>query len=50
MKRLLGLLLVMVGCGESVDASKLVERGGLTYVGDSKTPYTGVSVWKDENG
>ena len=52
MKRLLGLLLVigMVGCGGTVDASKLVKRDGLTYEGDSETPFTGVAVDKYENG
>ena len=52
MKRLLGLLLVvgMVGCGETVDAAKLVERGGLMYEGDSETPLTGVVVSKHDNG
>ena len=52
MKRLLGLLLVMgmVGCGRTVDAPKLVERDGLTYEGDSETPFTGISVNKHENG
>ena len=52
MKRLLGLLLVMgmVGCGGSVDASKLVNRDGLMYEGDSETPFTGVAVEKYENG
>ena len=46
MKRLLGLLLVMGmgGCGGSVDASKLVNRDGLMYEGDSETPFTGVAV------
>ena len=53
MKRLLGLLLVMgmVGCGgKTVDASKLVERDGLMYEGDSETPFTGGVVAKHENG
>ena len=52
MKRLLGLLLVMglVGCGKTVDFSKLVERDGLMYEGDSETPFTGVVVRKYENG
>ena len=52
MKRLLGLLLVMgmVGCGKTVDFSKLVERDGLWYEGDSETPFTGVAVDKYENG
>ena len=53
MKRLLGLLLVMgmVGCGQkTVDASKLVERDGLTYEGDSKTPFTGVAISKYYSG
>ena len=52
MKRLLGLLLVMgmVGCGKTVDASKLVERDGLMYEGDSETPFTGTVVSKHENG
>ncbi len=52
MKRLLGLLLVMgmVGCGGTVDFSKLVERDGLMYEGDSETPFTGVMVAKHENG
>ena len=52
MKRLLGLLLVMgmVGCGQTVDASKLVQRDGLTYEGDSETPFTGVVVSKHDNG
>ena len=51
MKRLLGLLLVMgmVGCGKTVDASKLVERDGLMYEGDSETPFTGGVVAKHEN-
>ncbi len=54
MKRLLGLLLAMgmVGCGggKTVDFSKLVERDGLWYEGDSETPFTGVVVRKHENG
>ena len=52
MKRLLGLLLVMgiVVCGVTVDNSKYVERDGLWYEGDSKTPFTGVVVYKHENG
>ena len=53
MKRLLGLLLVMgmVGCGKTVDASKLVKRNDrLTYEGDSETPFTGVGVRKHKNG
>ena len=50
MKRLLGLLLGMVGCGGTVDELKLVERDGLAYEGDSETPFTGVSVEKYENG
>ena len=51
MKRLLGLLLVMgmVGCGTTVDSSKLVRRGGLTYEGDGETPFTGVARSKYEN-
>ena len=48
MKRL--LVMGMVGCGRTVDESKLVERDGLAYEGDSETPFTGVSVKKDENG
>ncbi|MBB74421.1 MAG: membrane-binding protein, partial [Planctomycetaceae bacterium] len=39
-----------VGCGVTVDGSKLVERDGLWYEGDSETPFTGVSVEKYENG
>ena len=35
---------------QTVDASKLVERGGLFYEGDSETPFTGVAVTKHENG
>ena len=52
MKRLLGLLLVMgmVGCGGTVDSSKLVQRDGLMYEGDSKTPFTGVTVSWWNNG
>ena len=52
MKRLLGLLLVMgmVGCGGTVDSSKLVQRDGLMYEGDSKTPFTGVTVSWRNNG
>ena len=50
MKRLLGLLLVMVGCGGTVDQSKLVQRDELMYEGDSETPFTGVAVDKHENG
>jgi antitoxin component YwqK of YwqJK toxin-antitoxin module len=55
MKTLLGLLLVMgmVGCGggKAVDAPKWVKkRDGLTYEGDSETPFTGVAVYKHENG
>ncbi|MEE3372652.1 MAG: toxin-antitoxin system YwqK family antitoxin [Planctomycetota bacterium] len=48
MKRLLGLLLVMgmVGCGKTVPVSELVRKDGLMYVGDSKTPFTGVAVDK----
>ena len=47
MKRLL-LVMGMVGCGRTVDKSKLVERDGLAYEGDSETPFTGVLVEKDE--
>ena len=52
MKRLLGLLLVMgmVGCGKTVDPSKLVLRDGLMYEGDSETPFTGVAVKKYDSG
>ena len=52
MKRLLGLLLVMgmVGCGETVDASKLVEIDGLTYEGGSEAPFTGVAISKYDSG
>ena len=35
---------------QTVDASKLVKRGGLFYEGDSETPFTGVAVTKHENG
>ena len=78
MKRLVGLLLVMVGCGGGdaaplaggaalpatpnkpqakvdeppvqADLSKLVERDGVRYEGDSETPFTGVAVAKYANG
>ena len=52
MKRLLGLLLVMVGCGggKTVDAPKWVERDGWTYEANGETPFTGVRVEKHENG
>jgi antitoxin component YwqK of YwqJK toxin-antitoxin module len=40
----------IVGCGETVDASKLVGIDGLKYEGDSKTPFTGVAVEKRANG
>ena len=40
----------IVGCGETVDASKLVGIDGLKYEGDSKTPFTGVEVGKHANG
>ena len=35
---------------QTVDLSKLVERDGLRYEGDSETPFTGVAVYKHENG
>ena len=35
---------------QTVDFSKLVERDGLMYEGDSETPFTGVMVSKHENG
>ena len=35
---------------QTVDASKLVNRDGLAYEGDSETPFTGVMVEKHENG
>ena len=35
---------------QTVDFSKLVERDGLMYEGDSETPFTGVVVEKHENG
>jgi hypothetical protein len=35
---------------QTVDVSKLVERDGLLYEGDSETPFTGVAVEKHENG
>ena len=52
MKRLLGLLLVMgmVGCGKTVDGSKVVVRDGLVYEINSETPFTGDVVSKYENG
>jgi len=52
MKRLLGLLLVLgvVGCGKTVNKTKTVERGGLTYEINSETPFTGVAVNKYESG
>ena len=35
---------------QTVDLSKLVERDGVMYEGDSETPFTGVRVEKHENG
>ena len=35
---------------QTVDLSKLVERDGVMYEGDSETPFTGVVVKKHENG
>ena len=35
---------------QAVDASKLVERDGLPDEDDSETPFTGVVVYKDDNG
>ena len=35
---------------QTVDGSKLVERDGLIYEGDSETPFTGFVVYKYENG
>ena len=35
---------------QAVDASKLVQKGGLTYERNSKTPFTGLMVAKHENG
>ena len=35
---------------QAVDFSKLVERDGLWYEGDSETPFTGVAVVRYENG
>ena len=35
---------------QTVDPSKLVNRDGLMYEGDSKTPFTGVVVEKHANG
>ena len=35
---------------QTVDSSKLIERDGLMYEGDSETPFTGVMVHKHENG
>ena len=35
---------------QAVDISKMVERGGLAYEGDSETPFTGVAGDKHENG
>ncbi len=49
MKRLL-LVMGIVGCGQTVDLSKLVDRGGLRYEINSETPFTGVAVYKHENG
>ena len=55
MKRLLGLVMGMVGCGGGApdwvsEDGKWVERDGLTYEGDIETPFTGVAVEKHENG
>ena len=33
-----------------LDASEVVDRGGLKYVVNSETPFTGVMVNKHENG
>ena len=49
MKRLL-LVMGIVGCGETVDASKLVEIDGLTYEGGSEAPFTGVAISKYDSG
>ena len=35
---------------QTVDFSKLVERDGLMYEGDSETPFTGAAVRKYANG
>ena len=35
---------------QAVDGSKWVQRDGLMYEGDSETPFTGVAVYKHENG
>ena len=35
---------------QTVDASELVPKGGLTYEVNSETPFTGVVVAKHENG
>ena len=35
---------------QTVALSKLVERDGLMYEGDSETPFTGTAVSKHENG
>ena len=35
---------------QTVDASKLVQKGKLMYEGDSETPLTGFVVAKHENG
>ena len=33
--------LLMVGCGEVVDSSKLQDRDGVTYLPNEETPFTG---------
>jgi len=44
MKRL--LVMGVVGCVKTVDKTKTVERGGLTYAVNSETPFTGVAFKK----
>ena len=42
--------LLMVGCGEVVDIDQLQYRGGVMYLPNEETPFTGKAVAKWPNG
>ena len=47
---LCALMLLIVGCGKTVDTSEIVYRAGIYYKVNSEVPFTGRAVGYYENG
>ncbi len=51
MKWSIAVLIILISCQpKAVDESKTVERGGLRYLINSETPFTGTTIGKHPNG